>query len=419
MLRSNRPGALERVNLIRMRRRLRLRGDWRRRSGLRALAVTVMCRLAGLVVRPSPPGRRALPDSPAPSIVVIKPLAIGDILRTTPFLDALRRAYPRARIVFAVGDYAAVALANNPHIDDVLDMGMLGTPRRFDVYSYLHFVRHLRDQKFDLAFVLDRSPLMALLPFLARVPRRIGLHSKGRGFAHTTRVKIKRDDNEVETYLRVAEAAGIASPGARCHYYPTPRDTAAARRIMQEFGVAEARPLVMIAPGGGVNPGAVDVSKRWPVDHFARVADALVGSYGASVILVGLPSDVSSIAALRRSMRFDAVDLAGQTSFGQLAALIQESDLFLGNDSASAQLAACVDTASVTVFTTTEPWIYGAKAPHARWVYRGDAAQGLRGMPDAEAVIRAARDALEAFTRADAGSRAGGSVRPKADSNET
>ena len=380
------------------------RKDWRRRHGLRAHTVTALCRAAGLAIRPATPGRRKLPPSPF-SAVVIKPLALGDVLRTTPFLDALRRAHPDARIVYAVGSYASTALANNPHIDATLDMAQLGTPRRYDAQAYLGFAQALRRGQFDVAVVLDRSPLMALLPYLAGIPFRVGLHNKGRGFAHTTRVPVGDDEHEVDAYLRVATAMGIATSDVRCHFHPAPGDIAAADRLHQEFGTTAARPLVIMAPGGGLNPGAVDVSKRWSAAGFARVADALVEREGATVVLVGLPSDASSNAAVHSAMRESAIDLSGQTGFGQLAALIARSDLFIGNDSTAAQLAACVGTPSVTVFTTTEPWVYGPYAPHAVWVYQGSPATGLLDSPDIADVERAAFNALHARQRGAGGLR--------------
>ena len=369
--------------------------DWRRRHGLRAHTVTTLCRAAGLVIRPSPPGFRALPP-PSFSAVVIKPLALGDVLRTTPFLDAMRRAYPDSRITYGVGAYARRALTNNPHIDAMLDMEQLGTPRRYDAQAYLGFARRLRQGRFDVAVVLDRSPLMALLPYVARIPYRIGLHNKGRGFAHTTRVPIADDEHEVEAYLKVAKGMGIDTSGARCHFRPPPSDVAAADRLHQEFGVIPGGPLVIMAPGGGLNPGAVDVSKRWTAAGFARVADTLVERRSATVVLVGLPSDAGSNAAVRSAMHRSAIDLSGQTGFGQLAALIARSDLFVGNDSTAAQLAACVGTPSVTVFTTTEPWVYGPYAPNAVWVYRGSPATGLVDSPEVAEVEHAALDALQA-----------------------
>ena len=337
-----------------------------------------------------------MPPNPRMSALVIKPLALGDVLRATGFTAALRRGLPEARITFAVGDYAAPALANNPDLDDIMPMGLLGTPRRYDAAEYLAFVRRIRERSFDAAVVLDRSPAMALLPYFARISYRIGLDSRRRGFAHTTRVPVEMDDNEVETYRRVARAAGLSPANVACVFRPTNDDVETAQRLAEEFDLDSGALRVVIAPGGGVNPGAVDVTKRWPAERFAAVADWLVEECGARVCLVGTASDSPSIAAMLRAMSQPAVNLGGHTTFGQLGALIAGSDLFVGNDSASAQLALGVGTPSVTIFTATEPWIYGAVTPLATPVYTGDKSQGLGSPPPVDMVTAAVRRLVSA-----------------------
>ena len=323
------------------------------------------------------------------SALVIKPLALGDVLRATGFTATLRRELPEARVTFAVGDYAAPAVANNPDIDEILPMGMLGTPRRYDAGQYMAFVRRIRQRGFDTAFVLDRSPAMALLPYFARIPYRIGLDSRRRGFPHTTRVPVEMEDNEIETYRRVATLAGLKPVDTPCVFRPTGDDTAAARRLAEEFDLNSGDLRVVIAPGGGVNPGAVAVTKRWPAERFAAVADWLVERLGARVCLVGTASDSPSIAAMTRAMTQPAINLEGHTTFGQLGALIAWSDLFVGNDSASAHLALAVETPSVTIYTATEPWIYGTASPQAISVFTGSKARGLGGPPPVDRVTTA------------------------------
>ena len=376
------------------------RGDWRRRSGPRAAGITALCWLTRLAIRPKTPEGQPLPPKPQMSVLVIKPLALGDVLRATGFTAALRRGLPHARITFAVGDYAAPALTNNPDIDEIMPMGMLGTPRRYDAAEYRAFVRRLRERRFDAAFVLDRSPAMALLPYFARIPYRIGLDSRLRGFAHTTRVPVGVEDNEVETYRSVARLAGLNPTDAACVFRPTQDDVEAARRLAEEFDLNSAALWVVIAPGGGVNPGAVDVTKRWPAERFAALADWLIQRRDARVCLVGSASDSPSIAAVLRAMSESATSLDGRTTFGQLGALIAGSDLFVGNDSASAQLALGVSTPSVTIFTATEPWIYGTVTPLAIPVYTGGKAQGLGSPPPVEMVTTAVRRLLSGRAQA-------------------
>ena len=374
------------------------RGDWRRRKGPRAAAITALCWIARLIVHPRPPGGRPLPSNPQLSVVVIKPIALGDVLRATVFVMALRRGLPDARITFAVGDYAHAAVVNNPDIDEILPMGSLGTPRRYDAAAYVSFVRSLRERSFDAAFVLDRSPAMALLPFFARIPYRIGLDSQLRGFAHTTRVRIDTNANEIEMYRRLAAAANVEPSGADCTFRPTEDDYEIARRLIEEFELYAGSRHIVIAPGGGINPGAVDVTKRWPAERFASAADQLVRTTDARISIVGTASDATSIAAVRRAMVEDSANLEGRTNLGQLGAFIKKSDLVIGNDSAIVQLALCVGTPCITVFTSTEPWIYGSDAPHAVSIFTGSPADGISDLPSVDSVIGSALRLLSGAT---------------------
>ena len=141
LLQSDRASSFERAAM----RRWEPSKDWRRRHGLRAHIQSPRCAARrGLIIRPSPSGVRALPPSPF-SAVVIKPLALGDVLRTTPFLDALRRAHPDARITYAVGAYAQPdAREQSPHRRRCWTWEQLGTPRRYDAQAYLGLARRLQ-----------------------------------------------------------------------------------------------------------------------------------------------------------------------------------------------------------------------------------------------------------------------------------
>ncbi len=321
---------------------------------LRELAVTAVSHGLKLLLRGRSPGGRALPDIQNPDILVIKPASIGDVLMATPVLECLRRTLPGAMISLAVGRWSHVAVANNPDVDGLIDCGNVGTPGRYGLREYLRLVRVLRRRRFDVTIVLDRSPLMALLPYFAGVKYRLGLDSRGRGIGLTTASPAPLDRNEAEIYLDVLRAAGISTDGARARFYPSLQDLEYARRLLEEWNLGDSR-VVVIAPGGGRNPGAVNLAKRWSPEGFARVADRLQTETAARVVLVGQESDEEAVRGVASLMRTEAVSLLGQTSFGQLGALLQISTAFLGNDSAPGHLGAAVGTRTVTVFTDSNP----------------------------------------------------------------
>ncbi len=318
---------------------------------VRDLVVTLASRiLSAFWPAGSPP-----PLSDAPRILVLKPCCLGDVLMATAVVEALRRHWPEAPIDFAVGKWSRPAVEHHPHIRRLIDCGRVGEGA-YSWREWLGLARRMRAGRYDLCLVLDRSPLMALLPALAGVPWRVGLDSAGRGIGLTRRVPVEGIMHEVDLYLACVRALGIPTEGIRPTFYPTP----ASRQRVQELLPAD-RPLAVIHPAGGQNPGMALSAKRWPAPRFAEIARRLVQERGASVFIVGSPGDRELAEEVRRlaGETEHVHNLAGELSFDELGALLEHAALFLGNDTGAMHLAAAVGTPTVAVFGPSDPRRYG------------------------------------------------------------
>ena len=342
------------------------------RSPLISMAGRALGRLFPLRAAPSPESvRRAL---------VIKPAALGDVIQATPALAALRGAIPRAHITLAVGSWSKPAAENNPDVDGILDCGAFGTPGRFGLLDTWRFARRIEPEGYDLAVVLDRSPKVAIAPWLAGIPHRAGIDSSGRGFALTMRVPWDRPRHEAELMLDVVRALGIApDPELRTKHVPSDDSRRFAERVLQEWSLADASPLVVVHPGGASNPGMVMGEKRWPAPRFASLADRLVDEVGARIVIVGHGADQPLGRQMRLAMRHASVDLVGQTpNIGQLAALLERCHLYVGNDSGPLHLAAAVGTPVVGLFGPTDPALYGPYRAQGALLAHADACSQRR-----------------------------------------
>ena len=145
-------------------------------------------------------------------------------------------------------------------------------------------------------------------------------------------------------------------------------DRAAARSLLAEAGVAAGAPLAVLVPGAGW-PG-----KQWPAEWFAAIGDRLRREAGFAVVLAGSAGEAELCRSVAARMREPAASLAGKTSLAQLAALLAQAGLFVGNDSGPMHLAACFQSPSVVCFGPTIASKWAPRHARARVLQHEDCA---------------------------------------------
>lgn len=308
--------------------------------------------------------------SPPQRILVVTLADLGDALLTTPALCALRAAFPTARIDVLTTPVGAAMLRHEPAIDQVIvfEKHRFDYPRQAFRWSNVAYVRRLWRElhaaRYDTCVMLHHFSLWfgtlkyAALAYASGAPRRVGLDN-GRGFFLTERVADQGFGarHQVEYWLDVVALLG-AQRGDRSPRFPLPAE--AQQRAARILGTNDpAQTLIALHPG----TGAYAPARRWPPDRWGALADALIDD-GATVVLVGGREEAAlrqaALGAMRHRER--VIDLGGQTSLEELAAVLADCTLFVGNDSGLGHLAASVGTPVVSVFGPTDPRAYGPYA---------------------------------------------------------
>jgi lipopolysaccharide heptosyltransferase II len=316
---------------------------------------------------------------PPSSILLIRPDHLGDLLFTTPALRALREAFPQARITCLVGPWAEAVVASNPCPDEVMLCPFPGFTRQpkksvIEPYAVLgRYARLLREKDFDLALVLRFDHWWgALLAYLARIPRRVGYDiAEAKPFL-TNAVPYVPGRHEVEQNLALVEAVSGQPPlrrfdgqlwqGFPLEFPLSAQDLAFAVRYLAEQGGRDDDLLVCIHPGAGAPV------KLWRDEGWARVADELVEGYGVKVILTGSASEAPLMQAIAERMTSQPIVAAGQTTLGQLAALMARCRLVLGVDSGPLHLAVAVGIPTVHLYGPVDSRAFGPWGDPARHV---------------------------------------------------
>lgn len=295
-------------------------------------------------------------------VCLIKPSALGDIANTFFALGALRAHWPKARIAWVVNSSLRGLVEAHPQVDEVIpfDRRRMGWGVR-GAWEFPRFLQGLAGGGFDVAIDLQGLLRSGLMAAATRAPVRVGLADarEGATWFYTHRIVPRGTIDEahaIDRLLSVVEAFGADSSRALPQVACRDADRFWARAALQEVG----RPRLAI------NLGARWETKRWPPESFAAVARAAVETRGAGLFAVGAPEDRPFVRVLaERLAPIPVLDLCGQTTLPQLAALAQEADVVLSNDTGPLHLAVAAGARVVGVYTCTRPEMNGPYSPSA------------------------------------------------------
>jgi len=330
--------------------------------------------------------------------LILQPCCLSQVMLTTPLLAALSRAFPRTRFDWAVSDWARPAVAGNPRLTELISTG----PGRLDEGGW-HQLRtlagQLRQENYDTCFIPGRSAHLSLLAWQAGIPQRVGLNVGGRGFAHTVAVAPPAgEQHAAAVYLAVAAAAGIDTQTGGpppMEFYPSDAArTAVTKRLIDELDWLGDAPLVIMHPGGGNNPVQADTRKQWPSERFVLLGNHLVRQYQARVLLVGGEADRPLAEAIAGMTSGPTANWAGRIRLGELGALAEIADLYVGNDTGPTHVAAAVGCRTLAIFGPSDPAVsapYGNRDQVITLWHEWQAAEGQpfswnNGVTVAEAV---------------------------------
>ncbi|UCB57436.1 MAG: lipopolysaccharide heptosyltransferase II [Candidatus Omnitrophota bacterium] len=277
----------------------------------------------------------------------------GDVLFSTPFIRALREAYPESFLATLLVRRCAPIVENSPHLDEVIifdedknHKGLMGK---------LRLIRLLRAKHFDTVFLLHRSFTRTLICWLSGIPERIGYYTKKRARLLTKSIMPSKDEpHRIEYFLDIARSCGIKAENSGYDFFVSREDKDYIKELLHEEKLLkESDFLVVINPGGNWD------LKRWPKENFSQLADRLIKECDAKVIITGAQDDLKLAQDIKAGMKNSPLILCGRTSLGQLAALMARVNLVISNDSGPMHIALSQKANVVCLFGPTSSKITG------------------------------------------------------------
>jgi lipopolysaccharide heptosyltransferase I len=308
-------------------------------------------------------------------ILLIKLSAVGDVVHTLPVLNKLRRRYPNAQIDWLVTPAIGELLSHHPALNSVIAFSRdtSAPPWAWSALaSYARLAKQLRPAGYDLVIDLHGQVRSAFLAFVTGASVRIGF-DKERPEVWSRSRKVT-DDFRRHAWQGAREGAWLfythhiplptmdvhvidhyQSVGALLGFDHSPTDfsfcipQAAQDRVdalLRRRGIGGARPVVIAARGNWE-------TKSWPDEKSAEIARHFLRR-GNAVVLVGAPRERAVGEAIAR-LAPGVVDLTGETSLSELAALVSRAALCIAHDSGPLHLAVALDRPVVALFGPSDP----------------------------------------------------------------
>jgi lipopolysaccharide heptosyltransferase I len=286
-------------------------------------------------------------------VLIIRLGAIGDVVHTLPALAALRRAMPEAHLAWVVERGGSSALLKGNHyLDDLIELDLRGWRKNLARPETARAIRdavaHLRSARFDLALDFQGLLKSAMVPWIARVPRRVGfkreaLREPASSLLLTEEVEADDEDHIIKKNLQLVAHLGCEVKGE--YEFPvslSPHDDRFADEQLARFDGE----FAILNPGGGWP------TKLWGTEGIAAIADRLWELCGIrSAVTYGPGEEELARSVIDRSRTGAAVALA--STLKQFFALAQRASVFIGGDTGPMHLAAAAGAPIVSIFGPT------------------------------------------------------------------
>ena len=301
--------------------------------------------------------------------LVIKLRHHGDVLLASPVFTVLKRAAPQAEIDALVYLETAPMLERHPAIRLVhtIDRGQKARGPFAQLVGDAKLWRALRARRYDLVVHLTEHPRGAWLTRVAGARYGVAPERARAGwfwrscFTHRFPLPQGTSRHTVETDLDALRRIGIwpREDEKKLVLVPGPDAEARVAALLARHGLARGRFVL-------IHPGSRWLFKCWPPGPTAALLDQLAGD-GWRLVLTGAPDPAEAplVTAIKSSLKAPIVDLAGELTMPELAALIAAARLFIGCDTAPMHMACAAGTPVVAWFGPSDERVWGPwRVPH-------------------------------------------------------
>lgn len=280
-------------------------------------------------------------------ILIVTPAWLGDMVMSHSLIQVLKGQHPDA-------EFAVLAPKSTLPISELMPEFTIrfvveDGHGQFNLKRRWQLAREIRTHRFDAAYILPNTLKSALIPFLARIPRRVGWLGESRYlFLNEIHKNPPKLPLMVERYVALAYPQNQFLMGSEfpCPRLIIPADLSA--QTIEKFGIDTRKQIFTLSPGAAFGP-----AKKWPAEYFAQVAQAKINE-GYEVWMIGAPNEKEAAAEII-SIEPCVRNFVGETSLLEMVTLLSLSQQVLTNDSGPMHIAASLSVPLVAIFGSSSP----------------------------------------------------------------
>ena len=288
-------------------------------------------------------------------ILVVGPSWVGDMVMSQSLLMRLKADHPEAEIDVLAPNWCRPILARMPQVTQAIAMPVGHGALQWSVRKQL--ANSLVARQYQQSIVLPNSLKSALVPWMAKIPKRTGWRGEMRyGLVNDMRsLDTAAFPLMVQRYIALAEDAPRSAADLKPIITPSlDVDHEQQVAVFKRFALAnDDRQLIAFCPGAEFGP-----AKRWPHFHFATLAAQLIDS-GRQIVCLGSAKDTAAIQQIKDLLSADQlrsfVDVSGQTTLTEAVDILANCSAVISNDSGLMHIGAAVNTPMIALYGPTSP----------------------------------------------------------------
>lgn len=296
------------------------------------------------------------PEKPNRFLVIRQHNQFGDMLASVSLLRAIKETYPASSTVLLASPENYYAIEKNPFVDEIF----VFEKRKIFSKDYLSQLRNVLRQNYDVAIVpvtVAISNTSCLLAYISDAKFKIGPASLGDQKNKLSklfhgRVSLdwqKYPDAHVSDFiLDVVRPFGIKTKNYNSCVLFDKQDEILAQEFISKIKKKADYKIF------GFHVGAAKPQNRWELQKYVDSILMLKEKLNFDFYFTGTKADDEQLNFMRKY--FPTAGYFLNKTIPQLAALIEQSDLFITNDTGVMHVAGTTTTPQISIFGPTNPF---------------------------------------------------------------